>query len=119
MIQEFKEFINKGDIVDLAVAVVLATAFTPIVDAVVNGVLMQIVAAIFGEPNFDSLTIDLGDTPIYYGTVITTIVSFFFVALAVFFVLNAYNAAKSGDDEDDGPSEVDLLTEIRDALQNR
>ena len=71
MIQEFKDFINKGDIVDLAVAVVMATAFKPIVDTFVNGVLMQIVAAIFGEPNFDQLSFGLGDAEIFYGTVIT------------------------------------------------
>lgn len=122
MIQEFKDFINKGDIVDLAVAVVMATAFKPIVDTFVNGVLMQIVAAIFGEPNFDQLSFGLGDAEIFYGTVITAIISFIFVALAVFFVLKAYNASKKDEEADDapaGPSEVDLLTEIRDSLANR
>lgn len=122
MIQEFRDFINKGDIVDLAVAVVMATAFKPIVDAFVNGVLMQIVAAIFGEPNFDALSFGLGDAEILYGSVITAMVSFFFVALAVFFVLKAYNASKKEEeaaDEPSGPSEVDLLTEIRDSLANR
>ncbi len=118
MLKEFKEFISKGSIVDLAVAVVMATAFTPIITAFVDGVLMQIVAAIFDEPDFDGLTFDLLDTPIYYGHVITTIVSFIFVAAAVFFVLKAYNATQA-DDEDSGPSEVDLLTEIRDSLANR
>ncbi|MEO0492139.1 MAG: large conductance mechanosensitive channel protein MscL [Actinomycetota bacterium] len=136
MIQEFKDFINKGDIVDLAVAVVMATAFKPIVDAFVNGVLMQIVAAIFGQPNFDGLSIHWGDQigvdpdsglplfegQIYYGTVITAIISFLFVALAVFFVVKAYNATKKDEEaaeEDSGPSEVDLLTEIRDSLAAR
>ena len=137
MIQEFKDFINKGDIVDLAVAVVMATAFKPIVDAFVNGVLMQIVAAIFGQPNFDALTIHWGDQigvdpdsglplyegQIYYGSVITAIISFLFVALAVFMVVKAYNASKraeeAAEEEPAGPSEVDLLTEIRDSLANR
>lgn len=87
MIQEFKDFINKGSIVDLAVAVVLATAFAPIIGAVVDGVLMQIIAAIFGEPDFSRLSFDIGDAAIAYGLVITTVVNFIFVALAVFFVL--------------------------------
>ena len=100
MIQEFKDFINKGDIVDLAVAVVMATAFKPIVDTFVNGVLMQIVAAIFGEPNFDALSFGLGDAEIFYGTVITAMISFLFVALAVFFVLKAYNASKKEEEAD-------------------
>lgn len=120
MIQEFKDFINKGNIVELAVALVMGLAFKPIVDAFVDGVLMQIVAAIVGEPNFDSLTIDISDTPIFYGSVITAIVSFLFVAAAVFVVLKAYNATKAAEEEaDSGPSEVDLLTEIRDSLANR
>ena len=134
MIQEFKEFINKGDIVDLAVAVVMATAFKPIVDAFVNGVLMQIVAAIFGQPNFDALTIHWGDQigvdpdtglelyegQIYYGRFITQALNFVIVAFAVFLVVKAYNAAqKDEEEEDSGPSEVDLLTEIRDSLANR
>ena len=120
MLQEFKDFINKGDIVDLAVAVVMATAFKPIVDTFVNGVLMQIVAAIFGEPNFNSLSFEISGTDIFYGTVINAMISFVFVALAVFFVLKAYNATKAPVEEtESGPSEVDLLTEIRDSLANR
>ena len=94
MIQEFKEFINKDSIVDRAVAVVMATAFKPIIDTFVNSVLLQIVAAIFGEQNFDTLSFDLDDAAIMHGTVITAMIQFFFVALAVFFVLKACNASK-------------------------
>ncbi len=122
VLHEFKEFVNKGNIVDLAVAVVMATTFKPIIDTFVNGVLLQIVAAIFGEQNFDTLSFDLGDAAIMYGTVITAMIQFFFVALAVFFVLKAYNASKREEelaDKPSGPSEVDLLTEIRYSLANR
>ncbi|MEZ5245790.1 MAG: large conductance mechanosensitive channel protein MscL [Acidimicrobiales bacterium] len=120
MIQEFKDFINKGNIVDLAVAVIMAGAFAPIVGALVDGVLMQIIAALFDQPNFDGLTIDLAGTPLFYGTVITAIINFLFIALAVFFVLKAYNATKAPvEEEESGPSEIDLLTEIRDSLANR
>lgn len=126
LFQEFKEFINKGNIIDLAVAVVMATAFKPIIDAFVNGVMMQIVSAIFDQPSFDGLTIDLAGTPIFYGSVITTTISFLMVALSVFLVLKAYNAAQSADQTEGpseeapaGPSEIDLLTEIRDSLAGR
>jgi len=127
MLQEFKDFINKGNIIDLAVAVIMAAAFKPIIDAVNKGVMMQIIAAIFDQPNFDDLTIDLAGTPIFYGTVITTIISFLLVAISVFFVLKAYNAAQEAkspaeepaDDIPAAPSEIDLLTEIRDSLANR
>ena len=119
MIQEFKDFINKGNIVELAVAVVMATAFAPVVASFVDGILMQFVAMIFGEPDFSSLTFTLGDTPYFYGNVITTIINFLFIALAVFFILKAYNATQAEEEEEEaesGPSEIDLLTEIRDAL---
>ncbi|RMH69578.1 MAG: large conductance mechanosensitive channel protein MscL [Actinomyces sp.] len=122
MLQEFKDFINRGNVIDLAVAVVLGAAFTPVVNAVVDGVLMQIVAAIFGEPDFSSLTFDLGDAAIAYGLVITTIVNFLFVALAMFFVVKAYNSLKSEapvEEAPAGPSELDVLVEIRDALRTR
>ncbi len=120
MIQEFKDFVNKGNIIELAVAVVMAAAFAPVVSALVDGVLMQIVAAVFGEPDFSSLTFDIGDAAIAYGWVITTVINFFFVALAVFFVLKAYNATKAEEETAAaGPSEIDLLTEIRDHLANR
>ena len=119
MLQEFKDFINKGNIVELGVAVVMAAAFKPIIDTFVDGILMQFIAMIFGEPDFTSLTFTLGDTPYYYGSVLTAAISFTFVALAVFFLLKAYNAAKAEEEvveEDSGPSEIDLLTEIRDSL---
>ena len=122
MIQEFKDFVNRGNVIDLAVAVVLAAAFTPIVNAVVDGVLMQIIAAIFGEPDFSSLTFDIGDAAIAYGLVITTIVNFVLVAFALFAVVKAYNTMKGAEEEeeaDSGPSEIDLLTEIRDSLRVR
>lgn len=122
VLQEFKDFVNRGNIVELAVAVVMAAAFTPVVQSVVDGVLMQIIAAIFGEPDFSALSFDIGDAAIAYGWVITTIVNFVLVALAVFFVLKAYNAAPRPAAEemaDRGPSEIDLLTEIRDSLQTR
>lgn len=122
MIQEFKDFINKGNIVELGVAVVMAAAFKPIIDSFVDGILMQFIAMIFGEPDFSSLTFTLGDTPYYYGSVLTAAISFFFVALAVFFLLKAYNATKTEEEAEAapaGPTEIDLLTEIRDSLANR
>ena len=119
MIQEFKDFINKGNIVELGVAVVMASAFKPIIDTFVSGIVMQFVAMIFGQPNFDTLTFTIADTPYFYGAVLTTVISFIFVALAVFFLLKAYNSTKKEEEEVEeasGPTEIDLLTEIRDSL---
>lgn len=118
LIQEFKEFVNRGNLIDLAIAVVLATFFAPIISALVDGVIMNLVAAIFGQPNFDSITIDVGDTELLIGTVITAIVQFVIVALVCFAIVKAYNRLKAAEPEEPaGPTEVDLLAEIRDELR--
>jgi len=110
VLQEFKDFINKGGVFEAAVGLVLALAFIPIIDAVVNGVLMQIIAAIFGEPSFDALTFNISDTPIFYGRVITTTIAFTAVGAVLFMLVKAYNASVKPAEEDSGPSETDLLS---------
>ena len=121
MIQEFKDFINRGNVVDLAVAVVIGGAFGLVVTSFTDDVLMQIIAAIAGEPDFSSLTFDLGDSVIRYGAFLTAVVNFLIIAFALFLVVKAVNAAQGGpkEEEDAGPSETDLLTEIRDELRSQ
>ena len=116
MIQEFKDFINKGGVFEAAVGLIMALAFLPVVASLVDDILMQIIAAVFGQPDFSGLTFDLGDATIRYGNFITTVVSFVLIALVVFFLVKGYNAMAKPDAEEDGPSEVDLLTEIRNSL---
>lgn len=120
MLAEFKDFINKGNLVDLAIAFVMALFFAPIVTAFVDGVIMRLIAAIFGQPDFDAITIDVGDAELLVGTVITTIVQFLIVAFVCFMIVKAVNKMKGPEEEEDsGPSEVELLTEIRDSLRAR
>jgi large conductance mechanosensitive channel len=134
VIQEFKDFISKGNVLDLTAAVVLAAAFGLVVGSFVNDILMQIVAAIFGQPDFSGMTIHRGDAigvdpdtgqalyegQIYYGRFLTTALNFVIVAFVVFMVVKAYNSTQKDEEEEEaGPSEVDLLTEIRDSLSNR
>ena len=120
LIKEFKDFINRGNLVELAVAFVLGVAFAAVVDSLVNDVIMQIIAAFGGEPNFDSLTIHVGDGRIRYGAFLTELVSFLIIAFVVFLIVKAYNQFRRQKGEDPaGPSEVELLTEIRDALTSR
>jgi large conductance mechanosensitive channel len=119
MLDEFKDFINRGNLLDLAIAVVLATFFAPVIAAIVDGVILNLVAAIFGQPNFDSITIDVGDAELLIGTVLTALVQFLVVAWVCFLIVKSYNSMKAPEDEDAGPTEVELLTEIRDSLQNR
>lgn len=119
LLTEFKEFINRGNLVELAVAFTLTLFFVPVVNAIVNGVFMQLIAAVFGQPNFDAIGIDVGDSRLLIGTVITAIVTFLIVAVVCFVIVKAYNKFKSPAAEDAGPTEIELLIEIRDALRSR
>jgi large conductance mechanosensitive channel len=119
-VKEFRDFINRGNVIDLAVAVVIGAAFGAVVTSFVNDILMQIIAAITGNPDFSALTIDVGDGEIRYGAFINAVISFLGIAFGVFLVVKAYNRFKRQQGEDPaGPSEVELLTEIRDALTSR
>lgn len=120
MIKEFRDFINRGNVLDLAVAVVLGAAFGAVVTSFVDDILMQIIAALGGQPDFSALVIDVGDGQIRYGAFVTAIISFVLIALGVFLVVKAVNHLRRPDEpEETGPSEVDLLVEIRDLLRER
>ncbi len=127
MLTEFKEFINRGNVIDLAVAVVMGAAFAPVISAIVDAVLMPLIGMVFGQPNFDAIGqfgCDVrGACAGSVGVVITALVNFLFVALALFVVVKAYNrmARKNPEQDTDpepdaDPDEVVLLREIRDAL---
>jgi large conductance mechanosensitive channel len=118
VLQEFKDFINKGGIFEAAVGLVMALAFVPVVASMVDDIIMPIVAAIFGQPDFQTLTIEIGDAVISYGNFLTVLISFVVIGFVLFMLVKAYNQM-TADDEDSGPSDSDLLAEIRDALTNR
>ncbi len=127
MIQGFKKFIMRGNVIELAVAVVIADAFTPIVKNLVNDVINPLIGSLVGKPNFSSIgqfQIGNGD-PIKPGTVLTAAIGFLLVAAAVYLVLvypmnklNERMAKRKGlnAEEAEVSDEVRLLTEIRDAL---
>jgi large conductance mechanosensitive channel len=85
MLKGFREFILRGNVVDLAVAVIIGTAFGAVVTAMTKGIVMQLVAAIVKTPDFDKLAIDLHGTPINYGTFLTATIDFLIVAAVVYF----------------------------------
>jgi len=116
VIQEFKDFVQKGGIFEAAVGLIMALAFVPVVTAIIDGILMPIIAAIVGKPDFDDIVIGIGDAEILVGTVLTALVSFLAVAAVVFLMVKAYNNATNKEDEDAGPSDNDLLVQIRDSL---
>lgn len=87
MFDGFKKFIMRGNVIDLAVAVVIGAAFTQVVNSVVDGLINPILAAIIGKPNFDDLSITIRDSAIMYGTVITAVINFLLVAAAIYFLI--------------------------------
>ena len=119
LLDEFKEFIAKGDVVMIAVGLIMALYFQKIVDAILEGVINPIIAAIFGESNFRDIGFDVGDARISIGLVIDAAISFVVVALVLFLLVKAYNRFKAEENEEAGPSELDVLTEIRDELRRR
>lgn len=128
MIKEFKDFIDKGGVFEAAVGLVMALAFVPVVGAIVEHVVMPIVARLLGQPDLSSLKIGLGgdsyedangqivEAAIGYGSILNALIAFISVALVLFFLVKAYNRATNKVEEEDGPSDNDLLVEIRDAL---
>src|SRR5918994_3596352 len=117
MLQEFKEFVSRGNLIDLAVAVVLGLAFNAVVQSVVADIFTPIIAAIFGEPDFSSITIRIGEGVIRIGAFLNALISFAIVAFVLFLVIKAYNRAFSKKAEPAGPTEIELLTEIRNELR--
>jgi len=119
MLKEFKEFISKGNLVDLAAAVILGLAFNQVVQSLVIGVFTPLIGAIFGEPNLSALTIHIGSAAIQLGFFLDALILFLITAFVVFLVVKAYNRAFPKEEAPGGPTEVELLTEIRDDLRRR
>jgi large conductance mechanosensitive channel len=112
MIKGFKEFISQGNVVDLAVGVVVGAAFGAVVTSFTNDVLMGLIGAIVGEPNFDSLVLQIGNGEVAYGKFLTALVSFLLVVTAVYFaVVVPINAMRNRKDkpEDELSNEEKML----------
>jgi len=123
ILKEFKDFLTKGNLIEIAVAFVIAAAFGAVIKALVDFVIMPFIAAIVGKPSFDDLVWTLNDAVIPYGMFITALVTFVLIAAAVFFFIvkpyNAYKArrAKAEEAAPAAPAEdIVLLREIRDRL---
>jgi large conductance mechanosensitive channel len=121
--KEFREFISRGNVVDLAVAVVVGTAFTQVVNALVEGLITPLIA-LFGERDYTDLAFTVRDSTFRYGLVITATLSFLMIAAAVFFFvvkpLNMLEARKRRGEvaTEELSDEAVLLAEIRDLLRN-
>ncbi len=118
MLQEFKDFAMKGNVVDLAVAVVIGAAFGKIVSSLVDNLITPLVGILMGGVDFSNLAYTSGEAVFTYGAFIQSIIDFVIVAFVIFMVVKGINKAQGPKEEEEaGPSEVDLLTEIRDSLK--
>lgn len=121
-VQEFKEFALKGNVMDLAVGVIIGGAFGKIIDSLVKNIIMPIVAIPGGAPNFDAYKVG----PIQYGSFLTTVVDFLILAFCIFLMVKALNTAKRRFEKPAAPAAAPIepptekyLREIRDALAKR
>jgi large conductance mechanosensitive channel len=125
LLKDFRDFVMRGNVLDLAVAVVIGVAFNAVVNSLVNDILMQIIAAIFGEPNFNDLTFTINGGVIYYGRFLTAVINFLIIAATLFVIIKAFEEMQkrrkgAGEDvAEDKSDEVVLLSEIRDLLRDR
>ena len=139
MFQDFKAFIAKGNVMDLAVAVIIGAAFGAIVTSLTGDIIMPVVGAIFGGADFSNHFIllsvpdgysgsmtdyaalkEAGAAMIGYGAFLTAVINFLILAFVIFLLIRwTSRIVKRADEAPAGPSEVDLLTEIRDELKKR
>ena len=138
MIKEFREFIMKGNVLDLAVAVIIGGAFGKIVTSMVNDILMPPIGLALGGVDFSDLALILKEAVVENGEVVTeavsinygaftqTVIDFLIIALVIFMVIKSYNRLQNQEEEEEAPAappepsdEVKLLTEIRDALKSQ
>ena len=123
MFAEFRKFIAKGNVIDLAVAVILGSAFTAIVTSLTQDIIMPLIGMVLGGVDFTTLTIQVGEATLAYGLFIQAIINFLLIALVLFMMVHSINKMQERSKREEaaapppGPSdEVKLLAEIRDLL---
>jgi large conductance mechanosensitive channel len=122
MLKEFKDFAMKGNVVDLAVGVVIGGAFGAIVNSIVGDIIMPIIGVLTGGVDFSGKSIAVGSAVIAYGKFIQAIFSFTIIAFALFMIVKAINSMKKKEEAAPTapaapPADIQLLTEIRDLLK--
>ena len=122
LLNEFKEFISRGNVIDMAVGVIIGSAFSKIVTSLVNDIIIPLVGIIIGGLDFTSLSIKINYSEILYGAFIQNIVDFLIIAVCIFTVIKLINKLKKQKPAEEPapvetPEDIKLLTEIRDLLK--
>lgn len=120
MLKEFRDFLLRGNVVDLAVAVVIGAAFAALVNSLVADVLTPVIGAIVGKPDFSNLSFTINGSEFNYGNFLNALIAFLSVAAAVFFFvikpMNTVSRLRGASSEEEA-TELELLAEIRDELR--
>jgi large conductance mechanosensitive channel len=121
VLKGFKQFILRGNVIDLAIALVIGLAFNAVIQALVRDIVTPLIAALFGKPNFENLAFTIHHSQFSYGDLLNYVISFLAVAAAIYFIvvvpMNAVAARRRGTKvEPEVSEEIELLTEIRDLL---
>jgi len=119
MLREFRQFLLRGNVVDLAVAVVIGVAFTAIVNSLINDIIMPIIGLLIGGIDFAGLSVTAGSAVIAYGNFVQAIVNFVVIGAVLFLVVRAVNRLHKNQEAApaEPPAQERLLTEIRDLLR--
>lgn len=123
MLKEFKEFALRGNVLDLAVGVIIGAAFGKIVTSLVNDIIMPLIGLLLAGINFKDLSFTVGKATVFYGSFIQTIVDFLIVAFSIFLFVRFFNRFKRKEEEKVEEEvavlskEEEILTEIRDLLK--
>ena len=121
MLKEFREFLQQGNVIDLAMAVIIGGAFGAIINSLVDDIFMPVIGILIGGIDFSGLSIQVGEAVILFGNFIQAIINFVIIASAMFLVIRSYNQLRS--EEQSAPpkpsAEEIILAEIRDLLKER
>ena len=121
MLKEFREFLQRGNVIDLAMAVIIGGAFGAIINSLVDDIFMPVIGILIGGIDFSGLSLQVGESVILFGNFIQAIINFVIIASAVFLVIRSYNQLRR--EEQSAPpkpsAEEKILAEIRDLLKER
>ncbi|MEM9754983.1 MAG: large-conductance mechanosensitive channel protein MscL [Pseudomonadota bacterium] len=125
MIKEFREFIARGNVMDMAVGIIMGAAFTAIVTSLVDDLVNPLIGLVIGGVDFSGMSFGLGDAQFLYGNFINAVIKFAIIAWVVFLLVKGVNAMRKmaetekeeTEEAEAGPTQEELLTEIRDALR--
>lgn len=121
-LSDFKDFISRGNVVDMAVGVIIGGAFGKIVTSLVNDIFMPLIGTILGGIDFSNLSINVGEAKIMYGLFIQSVIDFLIIAFCIFMMIKIFEKFKHQEETKEAPSksdEVVLLEEIRDLMKKK